>query len=130
MEHPALVRLETLVDSCDGVVVIYEWFDGELLRSPAVKRGDPTEASSRFRALPVDERVAALDAVIDLHVLLEEAGWIAGDFYDGSLMYAFDTRQIKVIDLESYHRGPYLNEAGRLPGSTRYMAPESTPGAQ
>jgi len=39
-------------------------------------------------------------------------------------MYAFDTRQIKVIDLESYHRGPYLNEAGRLPGSTRYMAPE------
>lgn len=124
IDHPALVPLERVIEASDGVVAVYQWFEGELLRCPAERRDDPSQAYLRFRALPLPELVAALDTVIDLHVTLESNGWIAGDFYDGSLMYDFDTRQIKVIDLESYHRGPYVNTVGRLPGSTRFMAPE------
>lgn len=39
-------------------------------------------------------------------------------------MYDFDAREVRVIDFESYAPGPYVNEVGRLPGSTRFMAPE------
>src|SRR6059058_5730517 len=39
-------------------------------------------------------------------------------------MYDFTKQQLKVIDLECYRRGAYVNEVGRLPGSTRFMAPE------
>ena len=116
--------LEAVVAASDGIAVVYRWFDGELLRSRADRRDDPAEAHSRFRALPLAKGATALDSVIDLHVVLERAGWIAGDFYDGCLMYDFDARVIKVIDLEAYHRGPYINEVGRLPGSTSFMAPE------
>jgi len=124
LDHPALVPLEAVIEAPDGVLIVHPWFNGELLRSPVEKRDDPDEAYSRFRALPRPEIATALDTVIDLHVALERSGCIAGDFYDGCLMYDFDTRQIKVIDLEAYHYGPYINGVGRLPGSTRFMAPE------
>jgi serine/threonine protein kinase len=124
VEHPALVALHDVVETSDGIAVIYDWFDGELLNSPAERRNDPAEAYQRFASLPSSEIVDALDSVIDLHVALETAGWVAGDFYDGCLMYNFAARQIKVMDFECYRRGAYVNDKGRLPGSTRFMAPE------
>ncbi|WP_210648725.1 hypothetical protein [Nocardioides sp. SYSU D00065] len=122
--HPALVPVERVLAASDGLVIVSPWFDGDLLRSPADRRDQPDEPGNRFARLPVAEVEVALDQVIDLHVRLEAAGWIAGDLYDGSLMYDFAHRTIKVIDVESYHRGPYVNAIGRLPGSTRFMAPE------
>jgi len=74
--------------------------------------------------LSAAEVVRPLDAVIDLHARIEAAGWASGDLYDGSLMYDFGAREIRVIDFESYRPGPYVIEVGRLPGSTRFMAPE------
>jgi serine/threonine-protein kinase len=124
VDHPALVPLQRVIEAADGVVVVHDWFDGELLRSPTERRNDPREAFSRFRSLPVPEIVTALDAVIDLHATLEHTGWLAGDFYDGCLMYDFADRRITVMDLEAYHRGSFVNEVGRLPGSSRFMAPE------
>ena len=113
-----------MVETRDGVVLVYDWFDGELLGCPAERRQDPAEAHNRFKALPAPEIAAALDQVLSLHVALEEAGWVAGDFYDGCLMYDFGTAQIIVMDFESYRPGAYVNDRGRLPGSTRFMAPE------
>lgn len=122
--HPAFVPVEAVVEASDGVLIVHDWFDGELLRSPAGKRDDPGEACSRFRALPFAEVAAALDTIVDVHAALEHAGWIAGDFYDGCLMYDFGSREIKLIDLEYYRPGPFVNDVGRLPGSLRFMAPE------
>lgn len=122
--HPALLPVERIITTDEGVVTISEWFEGELVRAPAELREDPRHAFSRFKSLPADEIVAALDAVIDLHVRLDEAGWVAGDLYDGCLMYDFVAHTIRVMDFECYHRGSYVNHTGRLPGSTRFMAPE------
>lgn len=124
LEHPALVRLIELVEAADGIVAVYEWFDGDLLRSPAEKREDPHEPGSRFRDLPTAEIVTALDAILDLHVALDRPGWVSGDLYDGCIMYDFDARSVRFMDFEAYRRGPYLNNVGRLPGSDRFMAPE------
>lgn len=124
LEHPALVRLIELVEAADGIVAVYEWFDGDLLRSPAEKREDPLEPGSRFRDLPSADIIAALDAIIDLHVALDRLGWVSGDLYDGCIMYDFDAKSVRFMDFEAYRQGPYLNEVGRLPGSDRFMAPE------
>ena len=124
LDHPALITLHELIETSDGVAMVHDWFDGELLRAPRELRQDPAQAHNRFKRLPTDLIVAALDRVVDLHVLLEESGWVLGDFYDGCLMYDFDTGEIRVMDFECYQRGPYRNDRGRLPGSTRFMAPE------
>lgn len=66
------------------------------------------------------------DVLIDLHVALAAAGWVACDLYDGCLIVDFATASLTVIDLDSYHyrRGPSVNDMGRMFGATRFMAPE------
>lgn len=124
LQHPAASVVETVVETSDGVAVVYDWFDGELVRSPESVRSKPESPFQRFCSLPLDELTRAIDQVIELHVAIDRLGWVVGDLYDGCLMYDFGRRRIRVIDLECYQPAPYVNESGRLPGSKRFMAPE------
>ena len=124
VSHPALPALQGVTQSAWGPMLIYDWADGELVRVPADRRGDPESAFQRFRRLPADELTAAIGTILDAHLHLCRAGWIACDFYDGSVIYDFTGRKTWLIDLDSYHLGPFTNQMGRLFGSTRFMAPE------
>ncbi|MEU8006497.1 serine/threonine protein kinase [Catellatospora sp. NPDC049111] len=109
-------------------VLVYPWRDGGVLY-PADPRGaavrtDPDGAMARFRALPADRVEAALDAVLDAHVAVAAAGLVAVDFYDGCLLYDFAASRMHLVDVDEYRPGPFTLEADRLPGSTRFMAPE------
>jgi len=119
--HPVLPTLHAVIESPGGPMLVYDWREGEHL---GTNRDDPNSAHQRFRALPVEEIVTALDALYDLHARLDAAGWVAGDFYDGSLLYDFEHRRLTVMDLDSYHHGPFRNDMGRMFGSCRFMAPE------
>jgi hypothetical protein len=123
-EHPALPALVAVGASGWGPMLIYAWVEGELLHAPAAQRRDPASAHQRFRALPADEIAAAIGTVIEAHAGLCRRGWVACDFYDGALMYDFAARRIALFDLDSYSKGPFTNEMGRLFGSDRFMAPE------
>jgi len=124
VSDPALPDLRNVVESAEGPVLVYEWADGELVGTPASRRSDPTSAFARFLALDPHERASALDVVFRLHVKLAARGWIASDFYDGSLLYDFEHRRMHVVDLDSYRDGPFTNDMGRMFGSSRFMAPE------
>ena len=87
------------------------------------QRADPSSAYRRFAGLPGDRMLAVFDVLIDLHVALARAGWVACDLYDGCLVVAPDDR-LTVVDLDTYHRGPFTNTMGRMFGSDRFMAPE------
>jgi serine/threonine-protein kinase len=119
--HPLLPTLHAVIESPCGPLLVYDWRDGEHL---GTERNETSSAHQRFRALPVEEIVAALNALYDLHADLDAAGWVAGDFYDGSLLYDFERRQLTVLDLDSYQHGPYRNTMGRMFGARRFMAPE------
>ncbi|MFT3696888.1 MAG: hypothetical protein QM831_27350 [Kofleriaceae bacterium] len=112
--HACLPRLHRVIESPSGPMLVYGWVDGELVR----------DAMARFRALPAEEIERGLDAIFDLHRELARVGWIASDFYDGSLIYDFATQAMHVIDLDHYHRSAFRNTMGRMFGSTRFMAPE------
>jgi serine/threonine-protein kinase len=120
----ALPGLHGVTHSPWGPMLIYDWAPGELVHASAAKRGDPESAFQRFRRLPPEELAAAIDTILDVHLKLCGAGWVACDFYDGSVIYDFAGRQTWLIDLDSYHLGPFTNEMGRMFGSTRFMAPE------
>lgn len=124
VKHTALVPLRNVVESPYGPMLVFDWVTGELLGAARENRSDPSTAYFRFRQLPVERILAALDEVIDLHRELASAGYVAVDFYDGSLLYDFGTSRIHAIDLDNYHPGPFVNRMGRMFGSTRFMAPE------
>lgn len=124
VQHPLLLALHTVVESPDGPLLVYPWLDGELLGVPREQRDNPQSSFQRFRRLPAAEILACLDSLFDLHVQLAQAGWVAGDFYDGSLLYDFAASRLWVIDTDCYRDGPFINEVGRMFGSSRFMAPE------
>ena len=75
------------------MALVYEWVPGEVLNDARYtreqRRHDPTHPHVRFRSLPVERILAALDTVFDAHLLLAERGFVASDFYDGCIIYDF-----------------------------------------
>ncbi|MEM7130440.1 MAG: serine/threonine protein kinase [Chloroflexota bacterium] len=122
--HPALPKLYNVIESPEGPLLVYEWCSGELVRCPNHIREQPNSSFQRFRRLPLTEIRNCLDVIYQLHKQLAKMGWIACDFYDGAMLYDFDRRVLRIIDLDHYHQGPFVNEMGRMFGSSRFMAPE------
>jgi serine/threonine-protein kinase len=109
IDHPALPRLHAVLASAWGPMLVYDWVPGELLHAPSAQRGDPANAHQRFRRLPVSQVAAALDVVLDAHVALCAAGWIACDFYDGAMIY-FAGRRLSPLRPRSLKRRIILRE--------------------
>jgi len=56
--------------------------------------------------------------------MIENKGFVAVDFYDGCMIYDFDEDDLHFCDFDCYVQGAFVLEEDRLPGSTRFMAPE------
>jgi serine/threonine-protein kinase len=128
VQHPALPRLYHSFATPHGLALVYAWASGESLafgsHTPPEKRRDPNFAPVRFRALPLEQVLASLDTIYDVHLRVAEAGLIAVDFYDGGLLYDFEAGRTTVYDLDEYRPGPFALEMDRNYGSSRFMAPE------
>jgi serine/threonine-protein kinase len=94
------------------------------VRVRSEERDDPASAYQRFAHLPADRLLDVFEDLIDVHVALAAAGWVACDLYDGCLIVDLATGSLSVVDLDSYRRGPSVNDMGRMFGATRFMAPE------
>lgn len=127
VRHPAIVPLSTTFPTRFGPALVYPWQDGDVLYHPAERGADrdaPGSPHRRFRELPPPEVQGAIAAILDAHVVVAAAGFVAVDLYDGCCLYDFSTQTMHLIDLDEYRPGPFTVEAERLPGSTRFMAPE------
>lgn len=128
VSHPTIIALVESISTDDGLALVYPWVDGEVLYGAPMggsrKRLDPAGAHARFRALAVAEVLAAIDDIFAAHVAVADAGFVAVDLYDGCFIYDFERRRMQLCDLDEYRPGPFTVDADRLPGSTRFMAPE------
>jgi serine/threonine-protein kinase len=123
VRHDSIVAPDKVLGSPDDPVLVYPWCDGVVLSHSTIRGSDRT-GLARFQGLPRELVVAALNEILDAHVAVIAAGMVAVDFHDGCLLYDFDRHRMHLIDLDEYRPGPFTLEADRLPGSTRYMAPE------
>jgi len=124
VQHEAVPQLHNAFTTPDGFTLVYDWIDGEGLRPERKLRADEVHPRDRFCALPAAEIIDALNVIYDVHILIEKSGFIAEDFYDGSIIYDFEKKRIHLYDFDFYHPGPFINDRGRLYGSSRFMAPE------
>ena len=128
VRHPALPRLHNKFETPGGLALVYDWVPGEVLNAPGYtreqRRHDPAHPHVRFCSLPVPDILDALDTIFDVHALVAHHGFIASDFYDGSIMYDFEGAQTFLCDLDEYRDGPFVLEMDRNYGSERFMAPE------
>jgi serine/threonine-protein kinase len=116
VRHPSLPPLRNSFLTPSGSALVFDWLDAEHIASDDIR--------PRFIALPLSEKLAAFETVLDLHLALEASGYVAEDLYDGCFLYDFSLRRLYVCDLDEYHLGPYVLDRERALGSTRFMAPE------
>ena len=118
LRHKSLTSLISAEDIGGGYAAIFEWTD-------AICMGRQYPASHlRFVSLPVEKRRKVFDDILDFHLHVAELGYVAIDFYDGSIMYDFDKDETVICDIDFYRKRPVRNEMGRMWGSSRFMSPE------
>jgi len=123
LEHPSLIRFIKAEEIGDGFAAVFEWVDAvgiEPLSSPAHKK---------FMHMPVELKLQAFEDIMAFHARVATKGYVAIDFYDGSILYDYDKSKVIICDIDFYQKSPYIGEMG-LWGSTRFVSPEEcTPGA-
>lgn len=129
LKHPSLIELVDRIELDAGYAAVFQWFEGESLHPhwsfpPPAKYVDPASPYFRFKKLPTATRLLALDRIFAFHAYMEQQGFVAVDFYDGSLLYDFSRNEIKICDIDVYQKKPFINTMGRLWGSSRFMSPE------
>jgi serine/threonine-protein kinase len=124
VQHPAIVApIEVHDGGGIDVRLISTWHDGEVLNA-ATSRGSDRSGLARFRTEPLEVVRRAVATILDAHLAVAAAGFVAVDLYDGCFLWDTATRTMRLIDLNKYRPGPFEVPGDRLPGSLRYLAPE------
>ncbi|OAB38660.1 serine/threonine protein kinase [Paenibacillus macquariensis subsp. defensor] len=129
LKHDHLITLVEHFETQEGYAAVFEWVEGESLHPhwsfpPPAKYDNPNSPYYRYRQLPIEARLSSLDGLFSFHVNVEKMGYVAVDFYDGSILYDFDSDITKICDIDLYQNRPFINNMGRLWGSSRFMSPE------
>jgi len=118
LDHPALTRLIKAEPAGNGYVIVFEWNDGECMGKQY------PQSREKFFMLPIGDRLPVFDEILSFHANAAKHGYAAIDFYDGSIMYDFAAKKTFICDIEFYAKMPYVNNMGRMWGSSRFMSPE------
>jgi serine/threonine-protein kinase len=118
LAHPHLIRLIKAEEVGGGVAAVFEWVDGECWgRMYPLSREKFLQMSDRTK-------LEVFHDILDFHIHVAKRGYVAIDFYDGSVMYDFGARKTYICDIDFYAKRPYINTMGRMWGSSRFMSPE------
>ena len=140
LAHPRLLPLLWAGEIGGGYAAVFPWTD-----AVCMGRMYP-EQRAAFFALPLDARLRVEDAanvvyanafhgpldarlrveddLIDFLLCTHARGYVAVDFYDGSVLYDRAAGHALFCDVDLFARKPFVNRMGRLWGSSRFMAPE------
>lgn len=128
LAHPALVKLVEAYEHGPFYAAVFAWAEGECLfdhwNFDRYQNGvvSPRE---RFLALPVSKKRAAVEVLFSFLHNVAEKGYAAVDFYDGSLLYNFQTDRLTICDIDLFQRAPAVNDKGAdWYGTKRLKAPE------
>lgn len=118
LAHPYLIKFVKAEEIGGGFAVIFEWADGECMgRMYPLSR-------QKFLQMPYSTRLDVFDDILSFHAHVIDKGYIAIDFYDGSIMYDFAAKKTVICDIDFYSKMPCTNNMGRMWGSSRFMSPE------
>ena len=129
LSHPYLIKLIEHYEYSGLYTAVFEWAEGEGLYDhwnfeKYEAEGKPAP-NIRFRQLPADKKIAAALKILSFFENAAQKGYIGCDFYDGSLIYDFDTDKLTICDIDLFRKAPVINDMGEdYWGTKRLKAPE------
>lgn len=130
LRHPNLVKVIEAYDYGQFYVVVFEWAEGECLFDHwnfGKYQGNAAIRSPRekFMQLSVGKKLNTVDVLFSFLQKVNEKGYVAVDFYDGSIIYDFSTDKVSLCDIDLFKKAPVINDKGdEWFGTKRLKAPE------
>jgi serine/threonine-protein kinase len=118
LAHPALIKFVSAEETGGGYAVVFEWVD-----ALCACRMYPNDRQ-KFLQIPLDKRIHAYEDILEFHAYVIERGYVAIDFYDGSIMYDSANERTVICDIDFFVKAAYVLNTGELWGCTRFMSPE------
>lgn len=118
LKHKNLIELVCAEEIGGGFAMVFKWAEGD-----CAGRQYP-EAHRKFTALPNGAKLKVFDDVLDFLAHVNSQGYVAVDFYDGSILYDHESGKTTVCDIDLFQKQPYINDMGRMWGSAKFMSPE------
>ncbi len=118
LAHPDLISFVKAEETGGGYAVLFEWTDAECMgRMYPLSR-------QKFMQMPLKTKLRIFQDILSFHAYVNAKGYVAVDFYDGSILYDFTAGKTMICDIDFYAKMPYINSMGRMWGSSRFMSPE------
>ena len=85
LKHPSLIELIDNHHINNDHINIFRWVEGENLNHE-----NDSSSIDRYKNLPLDLRLKSYDTILNFHQSVINKGYIASDFYEGSIIYDFN----------------------------------------
>ena len=126
-----LVKMINTFETSQGFGIVFEWFNGENLFphwtfDEIDRYSDPRSPYYKFRQLDLKYKYQVIDKIFEFLIFVNNSGYIAVDFYDGSLMYNFESHCLKICDIDLFKSTKHIInlEGESYWGSSRIKSPE------
>lgn len=130
IQHTNLIKLIKHFSLDELYIAVFKWAAGDCLfdhwnfeeyyRNPHL-----VPPAKRFKKMPIAKRIAAAEVLFSFLETVSKSGYVAVDFYDGSIMYDFDSDTITICDIDYFQKRPTFNDMGEnFWGTKRIKAPE------
>lgn len=130
LQHPHLIQLVEHYELDHLYIAVFSWSEGDCLfdhwnfeeykQNPNI-----LPPSVRFKQLPTRKKLDSFNVILDFLTTTATNGYVAVDFYDGSILYDFITDTTTICDIDFFRASPTINELGvDFFGTKRLKAPE------
>lgn len=130
LKHPNLIELIEHYEFEDLYIAVFKWSEGDCLfdywnfekysKNPILK-----SPYIRFKQLPIEKRIKSVGTLFKFLTHIESMGYVAIDFYDGSIIYDFKKNITKICDIDFFRKKPTFNNIGEnFWGTKRLKSPE------
>lgn len=118
LRHPNLINYLFSEEIGEGFAVVFHWVNAECMgKQYPISR-------EKFFMLPYTKRLIIFDDILSFLQNTVNNGYVAIDFYDGSILYDFEKEKTVICDIDFFKKSPIINDMGRMWGSSRFMSPE------
>lgn len=129
IKHDNLIKYVDSFEYNEFFVVIYEYAEGLCLfdhwnfdRYNKTKEITPM---MKFKMLSIEKRLNVVYKLISFFETFIDVGYVAVDFYDGSIIYNFNNDEVTFCDIDLFRKLPIINDLGEgYFGTKRLKAPE------
>jgi serine/threonine-protein kinase len=118
VHQTSLIKFVGAEEIGNGLAMIFRWSDGECMG-----RMYP-ESHQKVMDLSVEEKIGIFRDISAFLIDVFKQGYIAIDFYDGSIMYDLKNKITTICDIDFFRESPSQNDMGQMWGSSRFMSPE------